>query len=106
MNTRALKAVIFGVVLAVALTTVAAGAGPYEDARDAYDSGDYAMALRLLRPLAAEQGNAKAQTALGILYQNGRGVPQDYAEGVKWYRLAAEQGYALAVQSRSVVYRV
>ena len=24
-----------------------------------------------------------------------RGVPQDYAEAVKWYRLAAEQGDAM-----------
>ena len=29
----------------------------------------------------------------------GRGVPQDYAEAVGWYRLAAEQGYGRA-QSR------
>ena len=27
---------------------------------------------------------------------NGRGVPQDYQEAVKWYRLAAEQGVAKA----------
>ncbi len=27
---------------------------------------------------------------------NGEGVPQDYAEAVRWYRKAAEQGYARA----------
>jgi len=26
------------------------------------------------------------------MYFKGQGVPQDYAEAVKWYRLAAEQG--------------
>jgi len=26
------------------------------------------------------------------MYQGGKGVPQDYAEAVKWYRLAANQG--------------
>ena len=26
--------------------------------------------------------------------RKGQGVPQDYAEAVKWYRLAAEQGNA------------
>lgn len=31
------------------------------------------------------------------MYVNGRGVPQDYAEAVKWYRLAAEQGDADAM---------
>ena len=29
---------------------------------------------------------------LGIMYVEGRGVPQDLGEGTKWYRKAAEQG--------------
>ena len=29
---------------------------------------------------------------VGVLYQNGRGVPEDLAEAAKWGRLAAEQG--------------
>jgi TPR repeat protein len=33
---------------------------------------------------------------LGLLYENGRGVPQDYAAAVSWYRKAAEQGNAKA----------
>ena len=32
---------------------------------------------------------------LGWLYQNGRGVAQDYAQAVEWYRKAAEQGDAM-----------
>ena len=35
-----------------------------------------------------------AQFSLGVMYDNGEGVPQDNAEAVKWYRLAAEQGDA------------
>ncbi len=31
-----------------------------------------------------------------VYVRNGEGVPQDYAEAAKWYRLAAEQGYATA----------
>ena len=45
---------------------------------------------------AAEQGDAEAQTSLGLMYDNGKGVPQDYAEAVKWYRKAAEQGHLAA----------
>ncbi|MDZ7737284.1 MAG: hypothetical protein U5P41_15305 [Gammaproteobacteria bacterium] len=41
----------------------------------------------------AEQGIAGAQTELGYLYHTGEGVERDYAEAVKWYRLAAEQGH-------------
>ena len=46
--------------------------------------------------MAADQGNADAQTRLGNMYFEGLGLPQDYAEAVKWYRMAAEQGYAEA----------
>ena len=45
---------------------------------------------------AAEQGNAISQYNLALKYDFGRGVPQDYAEAVKWYRLSAEQGRAQA----------
>ena len=46
--------------------------------------------------MSAEQGDAMAQNNLGVMYQKGEGVPQDYKEAVKWYRLAAEQGHATA----------
>jgi hypothetical protein len=42
----------------------------------------------------AEQGDAKAEANLGNMYSHGRGVPQDYAEALRWYRKAAEQGDA------------
>ena len=31
---------------------------------------------------AAEQGNAAAQFNLGVMYENGQGVRQDYAQAV------------------------
>ena len=34
----------------------------------------------------------------------GKGVPQDYAEAVKWYRLAADQGNAEATASRRTTF--
>ena len=45
---------------------------------------------------AAEQGDVDAQYNLGIMYNNGQGVPENKAEAVNWYRLAAEQGNAPA----------
>ena len=42
----------------------------------------------------AEQGNAGAQAMLGEMYGNGEGVPQNYAEALKWFRKAADQGDA------------
>ena len=48
----------------------------------------------MVHRLAAEQGETDAQNNLGMMYAKGHGVAQDYQEAVKWYRLAAEQGYA------------
>jgi hypothetical protein len=38
------------------------------------------------------------------MYDKGRGVPEKNAEAVKWYRKAAEQGYARAQTSLGVMY--
>ena len=40
----------------------------------------------------AEQGQAKAQNDLGLMYEDGRGVQQSDVEAIKWYRKAGEQG--------------
>ena len=63
----------------------------FEKGTKAYQSGDYATALSKWTPLANE-GDARAQFRLGLMYAEGEGVSQDYAEAEKWYRLAAEAG--------------
>ena len=60
-----------------------------------YFLGDFKRAYKLFLPLA-EKGHTKAQTMLGIMYDEGQGVPQDYKEAIKWYQLAAEQGLGKA----------
>ena len=42
------------------------------------------------------KGEARAQYDLGLMYANGKGVPKDASEAVKWYRKAAVQGYVSA----------
>jgi len=68
-------------------------AGPAEDAAAAYQRGDFATAYRLIHPLA-DEGNADAQTRLGTMYFEGKGVGQDFAQGLKWFGKAADQGDA------------
>jgi hypothetical protein len=65
---------------------------------------DDAEAVKWTR-LAADQGDANAQTSLGVMYYFGEGVPQDYAEAVKWFRLAADQGYTVAQENLGFMYR-
>ena len=62
------------------------------DLDGAYQRGDYTNAARILRRLA-NQGES-AQNDLGLAYHYGQGVQQDDSEAVKWFRKAADQGYA------------
>ena len=93
------------VTLAIILSVIFAApalAGSAEGVA-AYNRGDNATALREFRPLA-EQGAAKAQYNLGLMYEEGQGVSQDYAEAVRWFRKAAEQGHDEAQFSLGVMY--
>ena len=45
-----------------------------------------------------------AQGIIGLMYASGQGVPQDYAEAVRWYRMAADQGEALAQFNLGAMY--
>lgn len=53
----------------------------------------------------AEQGNSSAQCNLGVIYGNGNGVRQDYAEAASWFHLAADQGNIPAQCNLGVLYR-
>ena len=41
--------------------------------------------------LAADQGDAAARDSLGVMYEHGRGVPQDDVQAHMWFNLAAAQ---------------
>ncbi|MRD72059.1 sel1 repeat family protein, partial [Rhodocyclus tenuis] len=90
--------------IAAALLAVLAGSAiaGYDEGLAAYEKNDFKTALREFRPMAVS-GDARAQFALGVMYENGRGIAQDYKEAVRWYRLAAEQGDATAQYNLGVM---
>jgi TPR repeat protein len=53
----------------------------------------------------AERGDAEAQARLGWMYLNGEGIPLDFAEGVRWTRLAANQHLARAQFCLGLLYQ-
>lgn len=53
---------------------------------------------------SAEQGYTEAQYNLGHAYCFGEGVSQDYTQAVYWWRKAAEQGNADAIELLKVYY--
>jgi TPR repeat protein len=84
---------IGAVLIAQLLGAPAAFAGPWEDGMAAYNRGDYVPAIRVFRTLA-EQGNAKAQNALGVMFRKGEGVPKNSARAHMWFSFAAKRGEA------------
>ena len=52
----------------------------------------------------AENGNAKAQSAMGAYYESGNGVEKDQWKAIYWYTKAAEQGNPNAQYHLAVLY--
>jgi len=52
----------------------------------------------------AEQGDPTAQFAMGARYATGEDVPQDYAEAVRWFSMAAEQGHVVSQATLGAYY--
>ena len=71
--------------------------------REASKSGDFKTALVQWKPLA-EQGDAKAQFSVGLMYDQGHGVLQNHETAAKWITLAAEQAYVNAQCNLGVMY--
>ena len=53
---------------------------------------------------AAEQGDVNAQSILGAMYYEGKGVQKNYAKAFEWFEKAAEQGHANAQYNLGVMY--
>ncbi len=98
-----MRNVIQGAIVAIALALAApVAAQDLEAGLKAYESGDYAAALRNWLPLA-EQGNAQAQHELGYMYLRGRGVARDDIQAHMWWSLAASQGNEASTVARKLV---
>jgi TonB family protein len=78
------------VTLALAAASPSSWAG-LESGIDAYNGGDYAMAMHELKPLA-EHRDAEAQLHVAMMYANGQGVLRDDIVAVVWYTNAALGG--------------
>ena len=57
----------------------------------AAQTGDYATALQEWTPLA-EAGDPDAQSNLGVMYKQGKGVLQDNVMAHMWYNIASASG--------------
>jgi TPR repeat protein len=57
-----------------------------------------------LEPANAATGNTTTAVALGLKYENGHGVPKNYAKALHYFRLAAAQGSAAGEDDLGYMY--
>jgi len=105
MTTSLTRRLLSGVLVVLLMSGVACKQSPSVQAPAQTETAPTASAdVELLRVLA-DVGDAPAQRNLGLAYETGQGVPQDYAQAVAWYRKAADQGYASAQFNLGAMYR-
>ena len=67
----------------------------------AYWAGDFATALQEWTPLAADvDGSRDVKYHLGLMYDNGDGVPQDNVMSHMWFNIASANGHTKAGEWR------
>jgi len=101
----------FGLAHPVKVATIVIGmligetvaAQDFDRGVESYLEGDYQSALHEFQVLA-ENGDAGAQHLLGQMFRRGAGVPQDFSEAMKLWKLSADQGYVEAQYTLGVMY--
>lgn len=54
----------------------------------------------------AEQGVATVQFSLGVMYDNGEGVPEDFVRAHMWFNLAAANGDTTAKENKDLIAQI
>ena len=94
---------LLGALVCVAIFSSPASADRLRDGIRAFAAHDYVTAARIFLDLVP-QGNAKAQTYLGYMFANGKGVPQNYMAAAGLYRCASQQGFPEAQYMLGLMY--
>lgn len=93
--------------MSTSLTAIVLGAAgdPTSIGRGLQDfrQGRFAEALQDWRQ-GADQGEAKGALYVGVLYDSGLGVTQDYGQAMAWYKRAASAGSAAGAFNVGVLY--
>ncbi|MEQ1864313.1 MAG: tetratricopeptide repeat protein [Micropepsaceae bacterium] len=95
----------FVLALAFALLLPAAHASTLAEARNAYEAGNYAEAIRLATEAEPTDKTGEALLILSWIYRNGRGgVPSDQGKALELMRRAADMGHAPAMGALGMIY--
>ena len=92
---------ICGAVI-LALVCITPVGAEYEAGQRAWDAGQRDAAIAEWQT-GADAGETKSMLALGRLYLQGLGVPQNYIQAHMWFNLAASRGEAAAMTERDAL---
>ncbi|MGH6811377.1 MAG: tetratricopeptide repeat protein [Methylocella sp.] len=92
-----------GVLVCMAIFSSPAAADRLRDGTRAFAAHDYVRAARIFADLAP-LGDPRAQTYLGYMFANGKGVPQNYMAAAGWYRCASQQDLPAAQYMLGLMY--
>ncbi|MDH5649337.1 MAG: sel1 repeat family protein [Gammaproteobacteria bacterium] len=102
-SNHSLSVSILFLTIFLGFASFSVNAEPFNDGMGKYQSGDYAAALKLLRPLA-KGGHMEAQNTLGLIFAKGsKDVPIDDKKAAMWFRKAAAQGHTKAKKNLEVM---
>jgi uncharacterized protein len=94
---------MLGALVCLAIFANPAAADGLRNGIRAFAAHDYITAARIFTDLAP-LGDARAQTYLGYMFANGKGVPQNYMVAAGWYRCASQQGFPAAQYLLGLMY--
>lgn len=95
--------VVAHAVCCVIGSIVGCGLAYNEELKDKEEAAEFTRRVDAEKA-SIDQNYADAQFYLGVCYAEGRGVPKDEVEAVKWYRKAAEQNHAIAQNNLGACY--
>lgn len=107
MPAPSLRPLLAAFLAALTLLASPVAAGVDDDLRQAaklHKGGDTPAAMAIWQRWAS-QGNVDAAYNLAVIHQYGDGVPLDYREAMRWYRLAADKGDKVAQFQIGVMYQ-
>ncbi|OUT09261.1 tetratricopeptide repeat protein [Campylobacter concisus] len=81
-------------VLLVVLFSIGFSKDLTESGKEAYDKGDYQKAAQLYQK-ACDSGQAVGCSNLGVSYQNGQGVKQNFSTAKQYFGKACDLGLQL-----------
>ena len=105
-TTFSAKATLFGFLVLICVIVIGIISAEYEHAAKPVvrQSEGQSRGIDPALLAMAQAGDAAAQSSLGVDYEFGKGVPQDYTQAAAWYRKAADQGDAKAQSNLGNLY--